>query len=71
MKVEIEYSKNSAITRVKSVEMDIIPSIGDRMFAPDTEGVIRDVVVIHRYFDVVGKEPLMGIWVEDFERGTF
>lgn len=67
MKVEIEYSKNSAVTRVKSVEMDIIPSIGDRMFAPDTDGITRDVVVTHRYFDVVGKIPFICIWVEDFE----
>lgn len=67
MKVELSYVKNSAVTRVKSIEMDVIPSIGDRMFAPDTDGVTRDVVVTHRYFDVVKKEPFIVLWMEDFE----
>ncbi len=67
MKVEISYSKDSAVQRVKTVEMDIVPSVNDRMFAPDTAGVTRDVVVTHRYWDVAGKSPFIVLWVEDFE----
>jgi hypothetical protein len=67
MKVELSYVKNSAVTRVKTVEMDVIPAINDRMFAPDTDGVTREVVVTHRYFDVAGKVPFIVLWMEDFE----
>ena len=67
MKVEISYSKNNAVVRVMTVEMDPVPSINDRMFCKDPDGVTRDVVVTHRYFDVVGRDLFMGIWVEEFE----